>query len=129
MTKINTAVEQTDFFSLFDIEDEYSKKKKKEEEERIKNRQEMAKKLAESTSTTSSAKANPVSKKLTINSETIILFFNEEIPVKEYFSDEELLYGISTKGKDGEEDSYRDIEARPPGKTNGELDRRRIGGL
>lgn len=92
-------LQQTDIFSLFDIEDPYAIKKKKEEEERMKKQAELAKQLEESKNN-STAKA--AAETFEVNSDTIIYFYTEQIDINDYFSTEELEMGIPRKNKEKE---------------------------
>lgn len=92
MTNNKEAVEQTDIFSLFGIKDEYAEKKKKEEEERMK-------KLEESKKKANTSSKDAKMEQFEVNADTTIYFYTEVIDINDYFSTEELEYGIAKKNK------------------------------
>lgn len=92
-------MQQTDIFSLFGIEDEYAEKKKREEEERMKQQAELQKKMEEAKKNGTSAAAKK--EEFEVNANTVIYFYTEVIDINDYFTAEELEFGIAKK-KNGE---------------------------
>lgn len=93
--------EQTDIFSLFGIEDEYEIKKK-EEEERLRLQAEERQKIVNSKKVENVDGSNKKKEeKFKLNSDTVIYFYTETYDVNDYFTTEELEYGIASK-KNGE---------------------------
>lgn len=101
-------VEQTDIFSLFGIDDEYAEKKKAEAEELKKSIAESKKKAVENASKPSTT-TKAAGDLFEVNENTIIKYYVEEIPITQYFSDQELVEGIAHLGKDGET-TYKKID-------------------
>ncbi|NRD81048.1 Mov34/MPN/PAD-1 family protein [Bacillus sp. BRMEA1] len=102
MTK---TIEQTDIFSLFGIEDEYSEKKKREEEEMQKSIAEAQKRATANKNSSTTPNSNTSSgggDKFEVDEQTTIKYFGLEIAITDYFTVEELTDGIPTQKKDGE---------------------------
>ncbi|MFD1736261.1 hypothetical protein ACFSCX_06740 [Bacillus salitolerans] len=106
--------QQTDIFSLFNIEDEVAIKKKREEEERKKKLEEYKKKNAESTPEhlSSTKKKQEVKKEepFEVNHETFIFHLGQQIPIQDYFSTEEIEQGLPSKKKDSEDVEFKKID-------------------
>lgn len=120
MTKVK--LEQTDIFSMFDIEDEAAEQKKREDEERRKKAEELRKKMelakhanADKSSEIPASKPEP--EKFDVNENTVIRHYGESIEITSYFTTEELAEGLLVKKKDGED------ERKP---LDGELLRKRM---
>lgn len=103
-----TKLEQTDFFSMFDIVDEVAEKKKREAEERQRKAEELRKQAAAAKDNTSSSvqvptKKEPEKDKFEVNENTIIRNYGESIEITAYFTTEELAEGLLVKKKGSEE--------------------------
>lgn len=98
------SIEQTNIFSMFDIEDELELKKKAEAEAAEARKKEMAEKIAK-TNSEKSTSSKPAEKKteFKIFVDTIIRYANEEKSVIDYFTEEEILNGLPRKKKGDEE--------------------------
>lgn len=96
--------EQTDIFSMFGIVDEYEEKKRKEEEER-KNREQKLEEIRKKAEQSNTKVTNQKKKEeeFEVDSETVIRYFGESIPIQNYFTEEEISEGVLKKKKDGEE--------------------------
>lgn len=90
---------QTDIFSMFGLVDEVAEQKKREEEERKKKLEELQKKAASSSKAKTEKKA---ADEFSVDENTVIRYFGENIEIQQYFSAEEIAEGVLVKKK-GEE--------------------------
>ncbi|USK41618.1 hypothetical protein LIS77_25960 (plasmid) [Cytobacillus firmus] len=110
-------VEQTDIFSMFDIEDEAVIKLEAAKAAAVKKREEQIEKLRKSNEEKKEAKAStpaaPKKDPFKVLVDTIVRYAGMDLPVTNYFSIEELENGLSTKKKkkddDGEESAFEPI--------------------
>ncbi|UQX57023.1 hypothetical protein M5V91_28145 (plasmid) [Cytobacillus pseudoceanisediminis] len=98
-----TKVEQTDIFSMFDIEDEAVIKLEAAKAAAVKKREEQIEKLRKSNEEKKEAKAStpaaPKKDPFKVLVDTIVRYAGMDLPVTNYFSIEELENGLPTKKK------------------------------
>ncbi|RHW35979.1 hypothetical protein D1B31_17985 [Neobacillus notoginsengisoli] len=111
MTK---AIEQTDIFSMFDIEDEHAIKMEAAKAAAIKQHEQRIAELKEAKDKNDTTPAAaPKKEPFKVLVDTIVRYAGMDLPVTDYFTVEEIENGLPVKKKKSDENSGDEIEFKP----------------
>lgn len=114
MGGIEMKFEQTDIFSMFGIEDEVTERQKREAEEKARREAEWKKRIEERRAASTSGETEGEEKQSTpkkddfnVKPTTMIMKWGEQIPLLNYFTEDEILNGIGESKKKVDAEAVR----------------------